>query len=134
MLNDLSQLVQQALLEQGCDPAAVAGLDDHAGITLEFDALPSLMIGRQGDEVWLWSRIAEYGESLVRHQAPALLAELMRGDDSLAGGHPGLCEHEGWLELRGVLAPASLQDSASLGRALALFFERIGNLVQAVRQ
>lgn len=134
MLNDLSQLVRQALLEQGCDPAVTAGLDDHSGITLEFDALPSLMIGRQGDEVWLWSRIAEYGESLVHHHAPALLAELMRGDDSLVGGHPGLCEHEGWLELRGVLAPACLEDSHRLGQALTLFFERIDHLTQVVRQ
>jgi hypothetical protein len=131
---DLPQLVREALDSLGCDPSMISDLDGHSAIALDFEQMPSLLISEQDQQVWLWSRVTEYSESIVAHKAVAILGELMRSDDSILGGQPGLTVGEGWLELRVVLAPAYLESGARLGEALSLFFERIDNMVQLIRQ
>lgn len=131
---DLPSLVNQALLALGCDPALIADLDGHSTITLDFDQMPSLLIARMDDQVWLWSRVAEYSEPVLAHKASDILLELMRSDDSLLGGHPSLCEGDGYLELRAILAPAALESGERFGEALSLFFERLSNMTKLIAQ
>jgi hypothetical protein len=131
---DLPLLVNQALHHLGCDPGLISELDGHSAITLDFDQLPSLLIAMQDEHVWLWSRIAEYSESVVAHKSNDILNELMRSDESILGGHPGLCISEGMLELRTLVAPTYLEDGERFGDALSMFFERITSLTQLIQQ
>jgi hypothetical protein len=134
MQYDLAQLVKDALLILGCDPAMGQGLDSHSTITLDFEDLPSLLISVQDEQVWLWSRVAEYSETVLAHKASDILTLLMQSDDTLIGGHPSLAEGEGYLELRGVLTPAMLENGERMAEALTQFFDRLSALAQLIRQ
>jgi len=134
MTLDLPKLVNEALQSLGCDPALIAELDGHSTITLDFDQLPSLLIAQMDEQIWLWSRIAEYSEAVVAHKASEILPELMRSDDSILGGHPSLCEGEGYLELRAILAPNYLESGERFGEALSFFFERLSAMTQLICQ
>jgi hypothetical protein len=131
---DLPQLVKQGLHHLGCDAGLIAKLDGHSAITLDFDQLPSLLITWQDEHVWFWSRVADYSAAVLAHHSHPILQELMRADESILGGHPGLCVTEGMLELRALVAPAYLESGEQFGEALSLFFERITSLTQQIRQ
>jgi hypothetical protein len=131
---DLPELVNAALLSLGCDPKLISELDGHSTITLDFDQLPSLLIARMDEQVWLWSRVAEYSEPVIAHKAADILSQLMLSDDSILGGHPNLCEGEGYLEMRAMVAPAYLEDGERFGEALSLFFDRLTRMTQLIQQ
>jgi hypothetical protein len=135
MMNiDLPVLVNQALLSLGCDPALISNLDGHSTITLDFDQQPSLMIVSKDDQVWVWSRVAEFSDAVLAYKAHEILQELMRSDDTILGGHPSLCEGEGYLELRALLAPGALENAERMGEALSLFFERMTRMSTLIAQ
>jgi hypothetical protein len=134
MLIDLPVLVNDALLSLGCDPKLIAELDGHSTITLDFEQLPSLLIAPVDEQIWLWSRVAEYSEPVIAHKSADILSQLMQSDDSILGGHPNLCEGEGYLEMRAMVAPAYLENGQRFGEALSLFFDRLSNMTQLIRQ
>lgn len=132
MYVDIAALVREALLESGCDPNLLDNFDSHSTIALDFNDLPSIYISCQEEDIWLWSRLAEYNDNIIEQKAPALLEELMRGADFIRGEHFLLSKNEGFLELKALLSPFCLNSGQNFAVALSGFFERLEKFVEVM--
>lgn len=132
MYVDIAALVREALLESGCDPNLLDNFDSHSTIALDFNDLPSIYISCQDEDIWLWSRLAEYNDNIIEQKAPALLEELMRGADFIRGEHFLLSKNEGFLELKALLSPLCLNSGQNFAVALSGFFERLEKFVEVM--
>ncbi|XBS70283.1 SPI-1 type III secretion system chaperone SpaK [Acerihabitans sp. KWT182] len=133
MYVDIAELVREALLESGCDPNLLDNFDSHSTIALDFNDLPSIYISSQEEDIWLWSRLAEYNDNLLEQRAPALLQELMRGAEFIRGEQFHLSQNEGYLELKALLKPMCLNNGQNFAVALSGFFERLERFVEVIQ-
>ncbi len=133
MYVDIAALVREALLESGCDPNLLDNFDSHSTIALDFNDLPSIYISSQEEDIWLWSRLAEYNDNILEQRAPALLEELMRGADFIRGEQFLLSKNEGYLELKALLNPQCLSSGQNFAVALSGFFERLERFVEVMQ-
>lgn len=133
MYVDIAALVREALLESGCDPNLLDNFDSHSTIALDFNDLPSIYISCQEEDVWLWSRLAEYNDNILEHKAAALLEELMLGVDFIRGEQFLLSKNEGYLELKALLKPHCLTNGQNFAVALSGFFERLERFVEVLQ-
>ncbi|WP_413735598.1 SPI-1 type III secretion system chaperone SpaK [Sodalis sp. RH21] len=133
MYVDIAALVREALLDSGCDPNLLDNFDSHSTIALDFNDLPSIYISSQEEDIWLWSRIAEYNENTLEQRAPALLGELMRSAEFIRGEQFLLAKNEGYLELKALLNPTCLTSGQNFAVALSGFFERLERFVEVMQ-
>lgn len=126
---DIAELVREALLESGCDPNLLSNFDSHSTIALDFNDLPSIYISSHDEDIWLWSRLAEYSDNILEQRAHALLDELMSGADFIRGEQFHLSRNEGYLELKALLKPMCLNSGQNFAVALSGFFERLERFV-----
>jgi type III secretion system chaperone len=120
---DISLLVQDALKLCGCDPSLIGELDSHSTIELDLRDMPSIYVTLQNDEVWLWSRLAEYNEMALGQRAGDILFALIRGCDYARGGQLQLAETDGFLELKAMVHPDHLLDAERFSEALNGYFD-----------
>lgn len=133
MYVDIATLVREALLDSGCDPSLLSNFDSHSTIALDFNDLPSIYISSQEEDIWLWSRIAEFNENTLAQRAPVLLNELMQGVEFIRGEQFQLSQNEGYLELKALLNPQCLTSGANFAVALSGFFERLERFVEVMQ-
>ncbi|CAK8743598.1 hypothetical protein SODG_006734 [Sodalis praecaptivus] len=86
MYVDIAALVREALLDSGCDPSLLGNFDSHSTIALDFNDMPSIYISSSDDDIWLWSRIAEYQDTILEQCSYNLLKELLEGAEYIRGG------------------------------------------------
>ncbi|NDL61524.1 InvB/SpaK family type III secretion system chaperone [Acerihabitans arboris] len=132
MYVDIAALVREALMESGCDPDLLDNFDSHSTIALDFNDLPSIYISSQDEDIWLWSRIAEYNEATVKQCAAELLTEHMRGAEFIRGEQFLLARNEGYLELKALLNPVCLQSAQNFAVALSGYFDRLEGFVRVM--
>lgn len=132
MYVDIAALVREALLESGCDPNLLDNFDSHSTIALDFNDLPSIYISVQDEDVWLWSRIAEYNDNAIEQRAAALLQEHTRGAEFIRGEQFLLAKNEGYLELKALLKPICLENAKNFAVALSGYFERLEQFVEVM--
>lgn len=130
---DIAALVREALLESGCNPNLLDNFDSHSTIALDFNDLPSIYISSQDEDIWLWSRIAEFNENILEQRASVLLTELMRGAEFIRGEQFLLTKNEGYLELKALLNPLCLENGQNFAVALSGFFERLEHFVEIMQ-
>ncbi|WP_074011926.1 SPI-1 type III secretion system chaperone SpaK [Candidatus Sodalis sp. SoCistrobi] len=133
MYVDIAALVREALLDSGCDPSLLGSFDSHSTIALDFNDMPSIYISSSDDDIWLWSRIAEYQDPLLEQCSYGLLKELLEGAEYIRGGHFSLAENENYLELKALLLPWCLENKQNFASALSGFFERLERFTKALR-
>ena len=122
---DIAQLVRSALRESGCDPAMLGELDNHSTIALDLHELPSIHVGAQDADVWLWARLTEHGEAALAQRGGDLLQELLQGCGYARGGQLQLALNDGALELKALVNPEFLADGARFSEALNGFFDSL---------
>ncbi|MFT4463805.1 MAG: SPI-1 type III secretion system chaperone SpaK [Sodalis sp. (in: enterobacteria)] len=110
MYVDIAALVREALLDSGCDPSLLGNFNSHSTIALDFNDMPSIYISSSDDDIWLWSRIAEYQDTILEQCSYKLLKELLEGTEYIRGGHFSLAENESYLELKALLLPWYLEN------------------------
>ncbi|BAE75364.1 Surface presentation of antigens protein SpaK [Sodalis glossinidius str. 'morsitans'] len=133
MYVDIAALVREALLDSGCDPSLLGSFDSHSTIALDFNDMPSIYISSSDDDIWLWSRIADYQETLIEQCSYKLLKDLLEGAEYIRGGHFSLAENEGYLELKALLQPWCLENKQNFASALSGFFERLERFTKVLR-
>ncbi|HEY0210483.1 SPI-1 type III secretion system chaperone SpaK [Acerihabitans sp.] len=132
MYVDIAALVREALLESGCDPNLLDNFDSHSTIALDFNDLPSIYISCQEEDIWLWSRVAEYNETALRQCAFSLLKEHMDGAAFIRGQQFSFNENEGHLEFKALLHPDCLQSAQKFAEALSGYFERLERIIEVM--
>lgn len=130
---DIASLVRAALTESGCDESLLGDFDAHSTISLDFDDSPSLLISMLDDNVWIWSKIAEASESILHHSASMILEKLMAGCQFTMTGQLQLTQQDGYLELRGMVAPGYLESSQRFAEALDEFFSHQEEFLGLIR-
>lgn len=133
MYVDIAALVREALLDNGCDPSLLGNFDSHSTIALDFNDMPSVYISSSDDDIWLWSRIAEYQDTILEQCSYNLLKELLEGAEYIRGRHFSLAENESYLELKALLLPWCLENKQNFASALSGFFERLERFTKALR-
>ncbi|WP_175743430.1 SPI-1 type III secretion system chaperone SpaK [Burkholderia ambifaria] len=131
---DIVQLVRAALEESGCDPTLVGALDRHSAVVLDLHDLPSIYISAQDEDVWLWSLIGEYGDTVVAQRGGTLLQALMDGCAFARGGQLQLAVQDGSLALKGLVHPDYLSDGRRFSAALNGFFDSLERFNGALRR
>lgn len=119
---DIVSLVREALVESGCDESLLDDFDAHSTISLDFEKSPSLLISMVDDNVWIWSKICEAHETILRHSASTILEKIMGGCRFSMTGQLQLTQNDGYLELRGMVHPDYLESSQRFADALDEFF------------
>lgn len=131
---NIADLVKNALIDVGCNSSMIGNLDGHSTIALDFRDLPSIYITSSEEGVWVWSRLAECNESLLRHRAYELLNVLMTPFDFSLNGFPCLAKGEGYLEFKALIKEDSLLDRSRFTNALISFFGRVDSLNEMVNR
>lgn len=130
----LAELVKDALLETGCDPALIQQLDQHATVQIELNDSPSLYIGKTEERVVIWSDLCDFHESIVRHSSEPLLQEIMRGFPYGLNQQIVLRESEGRLQLYSNISEEFLENGQRMSEAINAFFERQTRFLEIIRQ
>ncbi|WP_410012235.1 SPI-1 type III secretion system chaperone SpaK [Sodalis sp. C49] len=132
MYVDIAALVREALLGNGCDPKLLANFDSHSTIALDFHDLPSIYISSQDEDIWFWSRIAEYDEAALQKCGYSLLKEHMEGEAFIRSQQFQFAQNEGYLEFKALLHPDSLQSAENFSKALEGYFERLERIIEVM--
>lgn len=130
----LSELVEQALLSSGCDPALIRPLDQHATVQLDLQDAPAILVGSLEERVVIWSDLCEFHPGIMQLRSEALLRELMTGFPHSASGQLVLRESEGQLQVWADIAGECLHDPERMADAINAFFESQLRLLEIVRQ
>ena len=130
---DIVSLVRLALVESGCDESLLGDFDAHSTISLDFENSPSLLISMVDDNVWIWSKICEAHETILRNNASAILEKIMGGCQFSITEQLQLTENEGYLELRGLVHPGYLESSQRFADALDEFFSHQEDFLRLIR-
>lgn len=130
----LGELVKQALLHTGCDPALIRQLDHHATVQIDLTDGPALFVGRMEERVVIWSDLCEFHDNIVRLRSEALLQELMAGFPYSANKQLVLRESEGRLQIYADVADACTEQADMMAEAINAFFERQTRLLEIIRQ
>ncbi|WP_380178181.1 SPI-1 type III secretion system chaperone SpaK [Kalamiella sp. sgz302252] len=133
MYIDLVSLVRDALRESGCDESLISDIDAHSTISLDFEDYPSIFISSIDDGIWLWSRLCEDNGNILQVYAAPLLEKIMQGCAFSLTGQLQLASNENYLELRGIVQPASLENGARFAEALDEFFVLQGSFLEVIR-
>lgn len=131
---DIAELVQEALLEIGCDPTLLGKIDSHSTIALDFHDRPSIFVSQKEDEVWLWARLTEHHADAFDQLSPALLKGLMKGYAFIRAEHPSLVVNEGYVELKALIHEGYLNEGARFAEALNGFFECTESFSQIINE
>lgn len=129
----LGELVKQALLHTGCDPALIRQLDHHATVQIDLTDGPALFVGNMDERVVIWSDLCEFHDSIVQLRSAALLQELMAGFPYSANKQLVLRESEGQLQAYADVADECLADVDMMAAAINAFFERQTRLLEIIR-
>ncbi|MCC7005411.1 MAG: hypothetical protein IT497_02040 [Ottowia sp.] len=133
VIRNIAELVQEALLEIGCDPSLFKKIDSHSAIELNFHDRPSIFVSQKEEEIWLWSRMAEPRDDVFDRLAPDLLKMLMQGYPFIRGEHPSLAANDGYLDLKVLVHDDYLSDGVRFAEALNSFFECTEKFSQIIR-
>lgn len=133
MYIDIVSLVRNALLESGCDESLLGDFDAHSTISLDFDNYPSMLISITDDNVWIWSKLCEANDAILRHKAPVLLEKMMSGCLFCMAGQLQMQVSEGYIELRGLVHPDYLESSKGLADAMDEFFAQQEEFLSLIR-
>ncbi|AZF15578.1 MULTISPECIES: hypothetical protein [Pseudomonas] len=131
---DIGVLVRGALEHSGCTGGQIGNFDGYSTIALELDGLPSVYIGSENNDFWIWSELGEFSASQISYCSDALLTELMRPCDYARPRQAQLLNLDGVLELRVLLGEMALGDPQHMAAALDQFLESLTNCSEALRQ
>ncbi|AZE72347.1 hypothetical protein C4K00_2118 [Pseudomonas synxantha] len=131
---DIGVLVREALEQSGCTGGQIGNFDGYSTIALELDGLPSVYIGSESNDFWIWSELGDFTASQISYCSDALLTELMRPCDYARPRQAQLLNLDGVLELRVLLGEMALSDPQHMATALDQFMESLTNCSEALRQ
>ncbi|PPT90445.1 hypothetical protein [Xanthomonas theicola] len=129
-----SEIIKQALLGAGCDPALIQQLDDHATVQIDLDGCPPMFVGDLDGRTMIWSDLCEFHDSIVRLRSEALLREIMAEFRYSANRQSALRESEGQLQAYAELVGECLDSADAMGEAINAFFLLQQRLLEIVRQ
>lgn len=130
---DIATLLRGALRESGCDESLLNNFDGHSTIELECADMPSILISKNNNDVWLWAKIYEENSLVVQQKAAELLSLLMEECAFSTTDQLQLTLFESHLVLKGIVKPEYLNDSKNFAIALETFFERLNQFLDVLR-
>ncbi|SRR5450830_1630749 len=130
----LAEIVKDALLHCGCNPALIQQLDSHATVQIDLTDGPALYIGKLDEHVVIWSDLCDFHESIVQHFAESLLLEVMAGFPYGRNAQLVLRESEGSLQIYCDVIEECLSDVGMMAEAIDAFFERQKRILEIIRQ
>lgn len=128
---DLSELVRDSLLSQGCDSGMLGDFDGHSTIAMEFDGIPDIMISEANEQVVIWCRLAEYNKHIIDSCADRLLSMVMEPIFYSITGQLQLGEDEGYTVLKSIVVPSAL-NSDDFSRVLEEFYVAIEEFLKVL--
>ena len=126
---DISELVRDTLLSQGCAPGMLESFDGHSTIALEFNGIPDILVSLVDEQVVIWCRLLEHNPGLLEQCADRLLPMLMTPVFYSITGQLQLAEDSDYTVLKSVLHPSCLNPD-DFGRTLEEFYQSIEDFLK----
>ncbi|BBP75544.1 Invasion protein B family [Pseudomonas gingeri NCPPB 3146 = LMG 5327] len=131
---DIAERLRGALRYSGCSEAQLGQFDSHSTIEMEMIEQPNISLNVIGEDVWLWSVVAQVTPATFAYCAENLMQFLLKGNAHARTGQLQLFENEGQLEVRLMLAEQALDSDRAFAEALDGFMEAIEELCGLIRQ
>lgn len=130
---DIANLLSEALRKSGCNESLLNNFDGHSTIEMECIDRPSILLSKDDDNVWIWSRLQEENNLLIEQKSAVLLPLLMKPCFFSTTDQLQLMVLDGFIILKAIVKNEYLFDSSAFARALEEFFERLTAFIEALR-
>ena len=128
---DISELVHDTLLAQGCAPGMLEDFDGHSTIALEFNGIPDILVSMVDEQVVIWCRLLEHNAGLLEQCADRLLPMLMEPVFYSVTGQLQLAEDSDYTVLKSVLH-ASCLNPDDFSRVLEEFYQSVEEFMKVL--
>ncbi|MGL9751684.1 MAG: SPI-1 type III secretion system chaperone SpaK [Symbiopectobacterium sp.] len=105
----------------------------HSTITLDFENYPSLLISNVDGQIWIWSQLSENTPGLLQHKSAQIQEKIMEGCHFAMTGQLQIAINNDTIELKGLVHPDYLTDSASFADAMDEFFQLQEAFLEVIR-